>query len=55
MFNGLKTYIVGSVSIVYAWVSVWGGTMDVGTASQITVTALTAMTIRHGIAVAVAG
>lgn len=47
---GLKTYIVGAVSIVGAWVGVWAGTNDITTAIQLTQAAVLAMTIRHGIA-----
>lgn len=50
--NGSKTYIVGIVSVLAAWVGVWGGTVDFATALQLTETAVLGMTIRHGIATA---
>lgn len=48
--NGAKTYIVGVVSVIGAWIAVWGGTLDFAQAVQITETAVLGMTIRHGVA-----
>lgn len=49
MFNGSKTYIVAFVSVVYAWVSVWAGTMDAGTAMQMTQVALIGGALHHAV------
>lgn len=48
--SGWKTYIVAIVSVIGAWVAVWNGTMDFGTALQLTQTALLGSTIRAGVA-----
>lgn len=48
--NGSKTYIVAAVSILSAWVGVWAGTIDIGTAWQMTQAALLGTTLRAGIA-----
>lgn len=47
--EGKKTYIVGAASIGYAWLGVYLGHTDTGTAMQLTQTAIMGMTIRHGI------
>lgn len=47
--SGSKTYIVAVVAVIAAWVGVWGGSVSVDAAWQITETAILGMTIRHGV------
>lgn len=47
--NGYKTYITGTVAIVALWAQVWSHTLDVSSAINGTLAALTAMGIRHGV------
>lgn len=47
--SGWKTYIVAFVTLLSAWVGVWAGTVDFGTAITMTQTALLGSTLRAGI------
>lgn len=48
--SGKKTYIAAAASVIAAWLAVWAGSMDVGTAWQMTQTAILGSTIRHAVA-----
>ncbi len=48
--NGYKTYIAAAASTAAAWIGVWAGTVDIGTAWQMTQAALLGTTLRAGIA-----
>ena len=47
--TGKKTFIAAVVSVIAAWVGVWAGTVDIGTAWQMTQAAILGATIRSGI------
>ena len=49
MLNGKKTYIIGILSIFSAGILLANGSIDTGAFTQILVTALASMGIRHGI------
>ena len=50
MLNGYKTYIVCAVTIVYAGVAVWAGSLDLNGAAQFILVALGAAGFRSAIA-----
>lgn len=50
--QGYKTYIVGTAAIAYALLGLWGGLLDIGTASNLAVLGLGLMGVRSGITTA---
>lgn len=48
--DGYKTYICSGISLVAAWAAYWQGSIDLQAAIAATAAALTAMSLRHGIA-----
>jgi hypothetical protein len=49
IINGKKTYIVGTVCIVYLWSQVWAGTLTAQEAFAGTLIALEGMGLRHAL------
>lgn len=52
MLAGKKTYILGVVGLLYAWIGYWGGLHSMDVAVEMTQVSLTSMGIRSGISAA---